>query len=339
MLGPSESIGDQLDLFEPISKKWRIYRRVGVTRRRMVDFPIFPAAQPPAPLRQVEPLTPSRSRSPADMNELLQSVREELAISKEELQSLSEELLTVSGEMDVRIQERTAQLEAANRDLLADISARKALEREVLGIAAEEQRRIGQELHDGMGQELTGLGLMAQGLVEALADKSLPEVKTAIWIADGLGRALGQVRWLSKGLIPAEVDGRRLRAVLAELTTRTGELNGTSCAFQCDEPFEVLDNPTATHLARIAQEAITNALKHGHARQIVVSLESRGSSLALKILDDGVGIVDPGEESQGVGLRIMHHRANLIGADLSVGPVHGGGTLVTCTLLRERRDA
>lgn len=338
MLGPSESIGDQLDLFEPISKKWRIYRRIGVTRRCIVDFPIFSAARPPTPLPLVAPL-PESASGPADMNEVLQSVREELAMSREELQSLHEELLTVSGEMEARIQERTAQLEAANRDLQADISARMALEREVLGIAAEEQRRIGQELHDGMGQELTGLGLMAQNLVEVLADKSLPEVKTAAWIAEGLGRALGQIRWLSKGLIPAEVDGRRLRAVLAELTARTGEVNGTSCSFQCDEPFEVLDNATATHLARIAQEALTNALKHGHAKHIVVSLESRGSSLALKILDDGVGIVDPGEESQGVGLRIMHHRANLIGADLSVGPVHGGGTLVTCTLIRERRDA
>jgi signal transduction histidine kinase len=273
------------------------------------------------------------------LTEVLQAVREELAMSREELQSVSEELLTVSGEMDVRIQERTALLEAANRDLQADISARKLLEQEVLCIAADEQRRIGQELHDGMGQELTGLGLIAQGLVESLAERSLPEAKTAVRIAEGLGRALGQVRWLSKGLIPAEVDGRRLTTVLAELAARNSELNGTTCVFQCDGQPEVLDNATATHLARIAQEAITNALRHGHPRQIVVSLEARGRSLALKILDDGVGIVDPGEESHGVGLRIMHHRANLIGAALSVGPVHGGGTLVTCTLIRERRDA
>jgi chemotaxis methyl-accepting protein methylase/two-component sensor histidine kinase len=339
MLGSQESIGEQTDLFEPVSKRWRLYRRRGPIRRSIVDIPLYPAKPKFGPPLVMDSPVVGRTASPRDgMTERLQSAREDLAVAMEELQSLNEELHTVNGEMEVRIQERTAQLEAANRELEADIGARKALEQEVLGIAVEEQRRIGQELHDGMGQELTGLGLMIQGLVESLAEKSLPEAKTAMRIAEGLGRALGQVRLLARGLIPADVDGSRLRTVLAELAARTGEVNGVCCSFQCDEPIESLDNTTATHLARIAQEAITNALKHGRARHIVVSLERRGAALALKILDDGVGIGNLPEASQGVGLRIMRHRANLIGAELRVVPVHGGGTLVTCTLISPTRE-
>jgi PAS domain S-box-containing protein len=213
-----------------------------------------------------------------------------------------------------------------------DISRRKAMEREVLEIAVQEQRRIGQDLHDGTGQELIGLGLMAESLADALAEQSSPEVGLAVKIAKGLKRTLGQVRALARGLIPVEVDAQGLMAALEELTARVRERSGAKCTLACAEPVPVEDNATATQLFHIAQEAVTNALKHGEARHIRVSLDTEDHLLTLRVRDDGVGIAERQAESKGVGLRIMHYRAGLINATLNIVSVEGGGTLVTCTL-------
>jgi len=229
-----------------------------------------------------------------------------------------------------------SEFHVAGRRLFAgvhgDISLRKAMEREVLEIAAREQRRIGQDLHDGTGQELIGLSLMAQSLADALAEQSSPEVGLAVKIAKGLKRTLGQVRALSRGLIPVEVDAQGLMAALEELTARVREVSGVTCTLECAEPVPVEDNATATQLYHIAQEAVTNALKHGQARRIRVSLDTEDRLLTLRVRDDGVGIADWQAETKGVGLRIMHYRAGLINATLNIVPAEGGGTLVTCTL-------
>ncbi len=123
--------------------------------------------------------------------------------------------------------------------VLRDLSARKALEREVLDVATMEQRRIGQELHEPTGQELTALGLLAESLVEAVAKRAPAETALAAKIAEGLKRVLGQVRALSRGLIPVEVDAAGLMAALAELATQTSELHGVNCTFDCREPVLV----------------------------------------------------------------------------------------------------
>jgi PAS domain S-box-containing protein len=216
--------------------------------------------------------------------------------------------------------------------VLRDLSARKALEREVLEIATMEQWRIGQELHDSTGQELTALGLLAEGLVEALAKTAPAEGVLATKIAEGLKRVLGQVRALSRGLIPVEVDAAGLLAALAELASRTTELHGVNCTFECREPVLVDDNRTATHLYRIAKEAVTNALKHSRAKNITISMESDGRSIALHVCDDGVGLPPEPLGTKGMGLKIMRYRAGLINAGLVVAPAEPGGTIVSCTL-------
>jgi PAS domain S-box-containing protein len=216
--------------------------------------------------------------------------------------------------------------------ILHDLSARKALEREVLEAAAMEQWRIGQELHDTTGQELTALGLLAEGLVDALEKSSPGEAVFATKIAQGLQRVLGQVRTLSRGLIPVEVDAAGLMASLAELASQTSELHGVTCTFECWEPVLVEDNQTATHLYRIAKEAVTNALKHSRAKNITISLEGDTRSITLHIRDDGVGFPPEPVAIKGMGLKIMRYRAGLINAQLTVGPVGPGGTLVSCTL-------
>ncbi len=216
--------------------------------------------------------------------------------------------------------------------VLRDLSARKALEREVLEVATLEQWRIGQELHDSTGQELAALGLLAEGLVEALTKASAAEAVLASKVADGLNRVLGQVRALSRGLIPVEVDAAGLMAALAELASRTSELHGVTCTFECREPVLVEDNQTATHLYRIAKEAVTNALKHSRAKNITISLEKVERFVKLHIQDDGVGLPREPLENKGMGLKIMRYRAGLINAGLSVGPAEPVGTLVSCTL-------
>ena len=132
--------------------------------------------------------------------------------------------------------------------------------------------------------------------------------------------------------MPVEVDVEGLMVALADLALRTSELPGVRCTFECDEPVCILDNQTATHLYRLSQETVTNALKHGHARKIVISLSDDGELITLKITDNGIGFTDNDLESGGMGLRIMRYRAELIRAKLTIAPAHRRGTEVTCTL-------
>src|SRR5437763_7308509 len=194
-----------------------------------------------------------------------------------------------------------------------DVTERMRLQREVLEVAAAEQRRIGQDLHDGTGQELTGLAMMAERLAGELAAKDLPESKMAANIVDGLEEALSHVRALSKGLVPVEVDSEGLMIALAELASRTSDLHGVNCTFECDEPVCILDNQTAMHLYRLSQEAVNNAVKHGRGRNILISLSDNGELVALTISDDGRGFPSKREPTAGSGLRIMRYRAELIG--------------------------
>jgi two-component system CheB/CheR fusion protein len=215
---------------------------------------------------------------------------------------------------------------------IRDISARKQLEREVLEVATLEQRRIGQALHDSTGQELSALALLAQTLQESL-EKNAPAVTPlATRIGAGLQRVLSQVRAYSRGLIPVEVDARGLRAALTELALRTRELHGIQCHFDCPGAVEVVDNQTATHLFHIAQEAVTNALRHANPSAITISLDRDGPLLTLRVHDDGIGLPPEPVDCKGMGLKIMAYRAGLIHARFHVERGEPAGTIVTCTL-------
>jgi signal transduction histidine kinase len=206
-------------------------------------------------------------------------------------------------------------------------------------IAALELRRIGQDLHDSVGQELIGIGLTARTLLDALIEQESPEVALAAKLVEGIRRALGEVRMLSRGLIPVEVDALGLMSALTDLAARLSDLYGINCRFEYTLPVLIEDNVVATHLYRIAQEAATNAIKHAQASQITLSLKHERGSLkhergriALRIRDDGIGIQNQQDAGSGLGLSIMRHRAGLIHATLCIDPVEAGGTLVTCTI-------
>ena len=218
--------------------------------------------------------------------------------------------------------------------ILHDITRRKELEREILEIADLEQKRIGQDLHDNVGQELTALGLLTDALLESIRVHSPMDLDVTRKISQGLKRSLARVRAISRGLIAAEVDVHGLRAALADLAARVGENPGVRCTFHCDEPFDIENHLKARHLLLIAQEACGNALKHSHAENIEIGLYLRDDLQVLQIKDDGIGI--PSHPEEGLGLRIMRNRATVIQADLTIEPVEPHGTLVTCTLIKER---
>ncbi len=212
-----------------------------------------------------------------------------------------------------------------------DITHRKKLEREVLEIAEREQWRIGQELHDSVGQELTGLGLMANALEQGL-ESVAPKNQIAPRLVEGIDRVHQQIRILSRGLVPVQVEAKGLWAALDDLTDTVSKQTGVAVTFDCPERCEVADHTRAKELFRIAQEAVSNALRHGRPQHIRVSLLSADDGLNLSIADDGVGIGRQAAQSAGMGLRIMEYRAEQIGGALHVGPAEGGGTIVTCSL-------
>jgi signal transduction histidine kinase len=216
-----------------------------------------------------------------------------------------------------------------------DITPRKELERQLLETMARAQRHIGQELHDGAGQELTGLGLMAQALAQRLPEGG-PEQRLALRLVSGLDQLHSQVRALARGLVPVEVEVRGLRAALQDLASSTSEQSGVPVTFECPEGAELPDHTASVELYRIAQEAVSNALRHGRPRRIELALLPQQDRLALRIKDNGVGMRSRPGDGKGLGIRIMEYRAALIGGVLRIRPADGGGTVVTVTLPRRK---
>jgi PAS domain S-box-containing protein len=221
--------------------------------------------------------------------------------------------------------------------ILRDMTQYKRLEQEVLDVATLEQQRIGQELHDGVGQEVAGLSMVADALAKQLKDLP-PQAELAGKVVAGLQRLQNQSHSLARGLVPVEVDPEGLRVALEELASRTSEVPGVSCTFEWTGQPQLTVAVTATHLLRIAQEAVNNGLRHGQARNIHIALRAKADSLSLTIRDDGIGLLGRPSHGKGLGIRIMRNRAAVIGGALTIAPAEGGGTLVTCLLANGRRS-
>jgi PAS domain S-box-containing protein len=226
--------------------------------------------------------------------------------------------------------------------IIRDITRRRELECEVVEIASLEQRRIGHDLHDCLGQELIALNLLAKDLVDTLQTDPAKAPNLTEKMIHGLRRGQKELRAVLRGLIPVEVDTKGLMAALADLADHTQRENKVACVFGCPSPVSVADNLTATHLYLIAREAIRNAVKHARPRTIRIHLESK-RVLILRVQDDGIGIratkaVERAKQS-GLGLRIMRNRAAIIGAKLTIEPAESAGTLVTCVLARKGNES
>jgi signal transduction histidine kinase len=214
-----------------------------------------------------------------------------------------------------------------------NISERHRLERQLLEISDREHARIGQDLHDGLCQQLVSLALDANSLRGQLAAARRPEAKTARRIADYLDQAITESRQLSRGLFPVRLAGEGLPPALEELAASTRDRFKIRCRFACEGPVAVPSGAMATHLYRIAQEAVSNAVKHSRAKRIAIRLCVRAGALELSVTDDGAGLsAAKRTESTGLGLHIMDYRARMIGGTLQVGPGRRGGTKVSCCL-------
>jgi signal transduction histidine kinase len=206
------------------------------------------------------------------------------------------------------------------------------LEKEVLDIAEREQSRFGHDLHDGLGQHLTGVQFMAQVLQQKLESRGAAEAAEATEIASLIRQGITQTRDLARGLSPVVLQSKSLQDALRDLAggiTRRGQ---ALCETELDDDIAITDSEIAIQLYRIAQEAVNNALKHGHARHITISLQHDDTGLVdLTVHDDGHGFPDDFQPDLGMGLRVMNYRAGLIGGSLEIVQ-RGTQTSVTCTV-------
>ena len=235
-------------------------------------------------------------------------------------------------ELEIRVEQRTEDLRLANTELRKQIAMRRQLEEEILHVSENEQQRIGQDLHDDLGQQIAGVWLLSDVLKEKLAKLDSPEAANAERISGLLSKALALTRSLSRGLHPVAVQQGGLVAALDELTTRVCEVFRVDCRFHCSRMIE-MDNINATHLYRITQEAVTNAVRHGRAKEIDIELSSNRESTVLSVKDQGEGIADLDPDHKGMGLRIMSYRADMIGGKIDIQRNQDGpGTTVLCTI-------
>jgi two-component system, NarL family, sensor histidine kinase UhpB len=213
-----------------------------------------------------------------------------------------------------------------------DISERKRLEREVLQISEMEQHRIGQDLHDGVCQHLAGIEMKCQVLEENLQAKAKSQAAQAGQIAGHVREVIAQTRSLARGLSPVVLESEGLMAALSGLAESTEKLFGVQCRLVQDAPVLMHNHVVATHLYRIAQEAVTNAIKHGKAKSIEINFSATTDKIILMIKDNGTGFAQPTGAGKGMGLRIMQYRAGMIGATVLLQQQQSGGAIVLCFL-------
>jgi PAS domain S-box-containing protein len=211
-----------------------------------------------------------------------------------------------------------------------DITERKSLEEAILDISAREQQRIAQDLHDGLGQHLTGIAFMSKVLEEKLSEKSLPEAAEAAKIVKMVNQAIDNTRQLARGLHPVAAEPLGLMSALRKWANEVEELFHIRCSFQCEKALPIHDVSLATHLYRIAQEAVNNAIRHGKSRSISIRLAGKNGAGTLTIQDDGEGFTRKPTGQPGVGLSIMNYRADMVGGSLKVQPNEDRGITVTC---------
>ena len=222
-------------------------------------------------------------------------------------------------------------------NMLVDVTERRQLEEEVLEISAREQRRIGQDLHDDLCQWLAGTELLSKILAKDLHRTGHPSAPQAAEIAENMRLTLARARMLARGLTPAVIESEGLASALRELAANVEGIFRIRCAYKGPDILPVTDESAALHLYRIAQEAITNAVRHGGARSVRIFADVDDREMTLVIRDDGIGIEQPLPNTSGLGLRTMRYRASVIGASLDIRPGPNGGAEVACIVRLPRQ--
>ncbi|WP_258397287.1 MASE1 domain-containing protein [Paraburkholderia unamae] len=232
-------------------------------------------------------------------------------------------------ELEQRVQARTEDLEKANNELKEEIVRRRLLEGELIRIGDQQQRLIGQELHDGLGQHLTSLGLYCAALNQKLQTQGHPAAADATIVVGLVKQASLLTRRIAHGLDPVAMEYGGLAAALHGLAETARALNGVDCMLSIAPDVDLLDPLLQINLYRAAQEAVNNALKYCHGQRIWIDLERSGGQQTLSISDDGVGIDhEDMERASGLGLHNLRHRASLLGGSCTVSRNGLGGTTV-----------
>jgi signal transduction histidine kinase len=249
-----------------------------------------------------------------------------------------EALRRAHDELEIRVQRRTAELKAANTKLQAAISERKRLENELLEITEKERRRIALDLHDDLGQQLSGIALMTKGLELKLTKIKAESAVDAARIHSLVQEAMSHASDLAHDLATLDLQTKTLPEALGDLAAHARELFKISCEYQQREIPAALDASVVMQLYKIAQEALTNAIKHGKTTSAVIELEVQSEQMILTIRNNGLPFPDLEGRSTGMGLRIMNYRASLIGGSLEIKADGSKGTRVTCFLPIEKRN-
>ncbi len=249
-------------------------------------------------------------------------------------------VLEFFSEMQIGPNSVTSDLLAGVGTQLGRVIERKTLQDRLLTLSEDEHRSIGQELHDDVGQELTGLALQVETLEEMLPEPQGRVGQLAAKIGEAIARIRRKLRNLSRGLVPMEIDAPALETALEGLALQMNEETRAACTYSSRGRARVADRRTATQLYRIAQEAVCNAVKHSRAKNVEIELAVDGAAAVLEVRDDGRGLPAADEPTTGMGLHIMRHRAGLIGGTLTVEPAPDGGTRVRCRVPsdREKRE-
>jgi PAS domain S-box-containing protein len=232
--------------------------------------------------------------------------------------------------LEQRVRERTQELNLTNKRLRSEMERRKGLEGEILSVSDREQQRLGQELHDGLCQHLTAVAFMTRSIALRLKNHRVVDAADIEKVAELVNKAAVDTRNLSRALHRVDVDAAGLIVALHDLVDR--EIWKTPCRLEAKPSFRIDDDGAASHLYRIAREAVINANKHAQARQIVIRLERVRKEMILRVTDDGIGFPKDLKPQQGLGFHIMNYRAQLMGGRLEIDSPQTGGTRVSCYL-------
>lgn len=245
--------------------------------------------------------------------------------------AIEEALRHAKDEMEQRVVERTRDLLATNAELEQTIAERQQLEKELLEISEREKRRIGEDLHDMVCQELTATALLLKSKAKTIEHESKAAAEVLEESAQTVNRNVGVTRDLARGLQPAELKATGLKQALRELADQASETPGVKCHFKSTRGIRLTDDAVALHLYRVTQEALNNALKHADAKNILIHLDRTETHVCVSVQDDGKGF-SPHRRSKGLGLHIMRYRANALGGELKIEKRRNGGMDVTCKI-------
>ncbi len=252
-----------------------------------------------------------------------------LAAASAEQHRARAEIKSAHDELEQRVRERTEELAKTNAGLQQEMAERERLEAALIQVSEAQQKNIGRELHDGLGQHLTSIAFFGAALQQKLRDRARPEADAARRIVELVNQSIDMTRRVARGLYPAALESQGLSAALEQLADNTRSLKGVSCVLRADPDARVSDPLVAINLYRVAQEAINNAVKHSQARHLWIDLACVNGNHRLSVSDDGIGF-DPEriEQGQGLGMHSLRARASLLGGSLEIEKNTQGGTTV-----------